>query len=291
MRLLVLITLFGFLPLATAHADSVVAACPSEWTFGTQKQRLLWANTWADDGAIDNSHGDDPVESPGRAIIRIDMAKVTQRPLFLYCRYKEMRGFNLAVSIPEGVKTCLVEWQGTEWDAREKVNRHYVRTLRAECRGTAHGEPSRVYPAEIPAPTSDIEGLRLRRSAEELKALVLSRGGTWTQWAEGAPADISFGEIKLRVGFSLSTGLSRKIILYGPPWPPRDPGFYASIIQRFGFPDTPYGDRCSRIWNAIGARKHIQVEWYRPCNTDSASAPQEMRLVDMADPQSMKDRK
>lgn len=122
MRLPALIALFGFLPLAAAHADAVVAACPSEWTFGTQKQRLLWANIWADNEAIDNNF-DDPEESPGRAITRIDMAKVKERPLFLYCQYKEMSGPIVAVSIPEGAKTCMVEWQGAKWDAREKVNR------------------------------------------------------------------------------------------------------------------------------------------------------------------------
>lgn len=144
--------------------------------------------------------------------------------------------------------------------------------------------------AETPSVASDIEGQRLRRPADELKRVVLSRGGRWDQPGEGKGAEIALGDARMRVVFSSATGLSRKIILYGPPWPPRDPAFYAAIIRRFGFPDDPYGDHCSRIWNAYGPRKGIQVEWYRPCNTDSPSAPQEMRLVDMADPESKKER-
>lgn len=290
MRLPVLITLFGVLPLTTAYADPLVAACPSEWTFGTQKQRLLWANIWADNEAIDNNF-DDPEESPGRAITRIDMSKVNQRPLFLYCRYKEMSGPTLAVSIPEGAKTCMVEWKGAKWDATEKVNRDYVRALRAECRGSVQGEPSRVFPAEVPSLSSDILGLRLRRPAEELKQDVLARGGTWTQLGEGMPAEITFSDSRLQVAFSPTTALSREIVLYGPHWPPRDPTFYATVIQRFGFPDHPIAAQCTRAWNARGQDNDIQVEWYRPCDKDASSAPQEMRLVDMADPHPKKERK
>lgn len=290
MRLPVLITLFGVLPLTTAYADPLVAACPSEWTFGTQKQRLLWANIWADDQAIDNNF-DDPEETPGRAITHIDMSKVNQRPLFLYCRYKEMSGPILAVSIPEGAKTCMVEWKGAKWDATEKVNRDYVRALRAECRGSVQGEPSRVFPAEPPSLNRDILGLRLRRPAEELKQDVLARGGTWAQLGEGMPAEITLGGSKLRVVFSLTTGVSREIVLYGPHWPPRDSAFYTAIIQRFGFPDNPYAQDCRRVWNAYGQNNDIRVEWYRPCDKDAPTAPQEMRLVDMADPHSKKERK
>ncbi|CAA7614341.1 exported hypothetical protein [Magnetospirillum sp. LM-5] len=289
MRLPVLISLLSLLPLAVAHADPVVAECPAEWSFGAERLPLFWANIWADYQVIDDEFGETS-DVPGRASVQIELKKVDRRPLFLFCRYKEMSGFNVAVSIPEGAKTCMVEWQGAKWDAREKVNRDYVRALRAECRGTLQGEPSQAFPAEIPSLTSDVEGLRLRQPADELKALVLSRGGSWTQWAVGAPAEIALGDARLRVVFSSATGLSRKVVLYGPPWPPRDPGFYAAIIQRFGLPEHPYAAQCTKAWNTYGQNNDIQVEWYRPCKTDSPSAPQEMRLVDMADPESKKER-
>ena len=76
------------------------------------------------------------------------------------------------------------------------------------------------------------------------------------------PADITLGDSKLRVVFSLSTGLSRKIVLSSPNWSPRDPAFYAAIIQRFGFPDNPHAQHCIRVWNAYGQNNDIQVEWY-----------------------------
>ncbi len=215
---------------------------------------------------------------------------MNRRPLFLFCRYGKTRGAELAVSIPEGVDTCAIDWKAAEWDAREQINHNYVRTTRAECRGTVQGEPSNIYPAETPSLTSDIEGLHLRRTANDLRQTVLARSGTWFQPAEGAPAEITFGDTKIRVVFSLSTGLSRKIILYGPLWPPRNPAFYGSIIRRYGFPDNPIAARCTIAWNTYRETKEVQVEWYGPCAADGISASQEMRLVDMADPQSKKDR-
>ncbi|MGE5478199.1 MAG: hypothetical protein ACM3Q1_16210 [Bacteroidales bacterium] len=80
MRFVPLLALFIMVPLAEAIADPIVAKCPSEWTFGGQTLPLLWANTWADDEVIDNNYGESE-EIPGRAISRIDMSKVNQRPL------------------------------------------------------------------------------------------------------------------------------------------------------------------------------------------------------------------
>ena len=289
MRFVLLLALLFLMPQGVRAADPIIAQCPSEWSFGGRTLPLVWANTWADDQAIDNDY-DDAEETPGRAIGRIDMSKVQERPLFFYCRYQNMYEYKLAISIPEGAKTCMIEWKGSKWDTAEKVNRHYDRTLRAQCRGNVQGEASRVYPAETPSLTSDIHGLHLRRRADELKRNVLAQGGTWAQLGEGMPADITLGDSKLRVVFSLSTGLSRKIVLYGPNWSPGDPAFYTAIIQRFGFPDNPYGPHCLRVWNAYGQNDDTQVEWYRPCDKTSASAAQEMRLVDWADPDSQKER-
>lgn len=290
MRVAFLALLAVALPFSCAQAQSVVASCPPKWTFGTETKRLEMANVWADYQTVEHEFGDTE-EIPGKPVVHIDMAKVDRRPLFLFCRYGKTRGAELSVSIPEGVTSCAIEWKAAEWDAKEKTNHKYVRALRAECRGSVQGEPSRVFPAETPSLSSDILGLRLRRPAEELKQDVLARGGTWTQLGEGMPAEITLGESKLRVVFSLTTGLSRKDVLYGPHWPPRDPAFYAAIIQRFGFPDYPFVAKCTNAWNVIRENDEVQVEWYRPCDKDASNAPQEMRLVDMADPHSKKERK
>lgn len=290
MRAALLALLAVILSFSCARAQSVAAICPPKWTFGTETKYLERANVWAEYQIVDDEFGDTE-EIPGRSVVHIDMAKVDRRPLFLFCRYQKTWGAELAVSIPEGVTTCAIQWKAAKWDAEEKVNHKYVRALRAECRGSVQGEPSRVFPAEAPSLTSDIQGLRLRRPAEELRQEVLARGGTWAQLGEGMPAEITLGDSKLRVVFSLTTRLSRKIVLYGPHWPPRDPAFYAAIIQRFGFPDYPFVAKCTNAWNVIRENDEVQVEWYRPCDKDASSAPQEMRLVDMADPHSKKERK
>ncbi|TAN73909.1 MAG: hypothetical protein EPN20_02995 [Magnetospirillum sp.] len=196
-------------------------------------------------------------------------------------------GGGLAVTIPEGAAACEAEWIADEWDDEEKVNGNYIRTIRAQCFGTIRGAASSTHVTEIASPESALLGLRLRRTVDALKAHVRAVGGSWIQAAPAGPAEIVLGDQKVRVLFAASTGLSREIILYGPPWPPKDPAFYASIISRFGFPRNTRQEQCSRIMWGV---ENIEVEWRRTCSTGPVIPFQEMRLVDMADPESRRDR-
>lgn len=271
---------------APGWASSVTAACPASWTFGGTLRSLHWGDVWVDEESQAGDQ-DNAKEWPGGALHHWDMTKRSGRPLFLFCLYGKSWGHHLAVSIPEGVSSCEVEWLGAKWNAKEKLNADYVRVVRAECKGKVQGQPSQVYPIEQQTVSTKIEGLRLRQSQEALKRVVLARKGTWFQAASGAPAEVTMGGKKLQVIFSQATGLSREIVVHGPPLVPGDgKPFYAAIIRRFGFPADPYL-KCGAAWDP---KPEVQVEWRHDCGTHPQPAAQEMRLIDMADPESLKQR-
>ncbi|WP_173979177.1 hypothetical protein [Magnetospirillum sp. UT-4] len=265
--------------IAEAKPEAVVASCPKTWQFGPRSMPLTGALIWANFIRIDET----TTIRAGRALSRMDIAQFDQRPVFLHCTYGKDWKSVVAVQLPEHTISCEIEWETTKRRDTEGVHTHYIRALSAECHGPAQGEPAQAFAVSPPSPATEVEALRLRRSAADLKQLVAARGGSWFQPAEGAPAEIGFGDTRLKVIFSLATGLSREIVLYGPPPAEGDHAFQSAVISRFGFP-IKYDDVvCADVWSDTD---EIAVEWRSPCSKQPNLPLQEMRLVDMADPES-----
>lgn len=258
------------------------AACPATWTYGDRTLKLRWAEVWAGWESLapieghtrDGKDWQEPERSRKHDEAFWEM-KNFRKPAFLRCVYSNSKvmgeGPDVIVPIPDDSAKCHTAWR--------------------DAPGTAYVEFISCSPGNAPVPpisvaepigiATDLEGMTLRRPRDYLAKAVSARGGIWTEVADGRTAEAFFPEkgTRYRIGFAVETGLSREIAEIGP-LPSAHHDFIFAIQRRFGVYKL-------KPWQGSDS---IQVEYKGGYVNGEPIAPQEMRVVDMNDAESQRER-
>lgn len=172
--------------------------------------------------------------------------------------------------IPDDAQRCHTAW-------RDAGKTAYVTAISCSP-GKAPVPPISVV--ERISLQTDLEGLTLRQSRDAPMAVAAVRGGVWRDGGESRRAEVTFPAqgTRYRIAFSAATGLSREIAQIGP-LPDKRADFVFAIERRFGvFQMNPWrGDDNVIVEHFFG-------------KLDDTPVPQELRLVDMTDPESQRER-
>lgn len=257
------------------------AACPETWRHGDRVLKLGWAETWGGSTELDAVGGktrdgkdwEEPETTRKFDEVFWDMQNI-DKPAFMLCQYGDSKvmseGPTVIVPIPDDARKCHRAWR----DAGDTV---YVTAISCSP-GKAPVPPISVV--ERISLQTDLDGLTLRQSRDALMAVAAGRGGIWRDGSDGRRAEVTFPArgTRYRIAFSAATGLSREIAQIGPPRNNRS-DFVFAIERRFGgFRMNPWrGDDNVIVEHFFG-------------KLDDKPVPQELRLVDMNDPESQRER-
>lgn len=267
-----------FMAQGTADAKSLSGpTCPAAWTFDGQRLKLRWAEVWAGWESLApiegrTRDGKDWQEPEGRREadeVFWDMGNF-RKPAFLYCVYGSPRprfeAPSLIVSVPDNSKTCHAAYLDTPKTT-------YITDISCSP-GKAPVPP--ISMVERITPLTALDALMLRKSQAELKALTATRSAVWTDGSDENSATVVFPDngARYRVVFSSASGLAREIALIGPVFDQRY-DFVVAIQRRFG----PYN------LNPWKGEDNVWIDWDDGYRKGKPRVPEQMRLLDLNDPQ------
>lgn len=276
-RVVLLAGYFIMAALSAGAAPLGGPTCPATWTYGDRTVKLRWASVWArweslapiEGHTRDGREWQEPERSRKRDEAFWEM-KDFKKPAFLRCIYSNSKvmgeGPDVIVPIPDDSEKCHTAWR--------------------DAPGTAYVDSISCSPGKAPVPPisvaepigveTDLEGTKLRQPRDHLAKVVVARGGTWKEAADGRTAEATFPEkgTRYRIRFATSTGLSWEIAELGPLSSERH-DFIFAIQRRFGAYEL-------KPWKG---GDNIQVEHVEGYVNGKPTALQEMRLVDTATPE------
>ncbi|MBI5165885.1 MAG: hypothetical protein HY985_18530 [Magnetospirillum sp.] len=278
--------LFASLAVAPAFAFPAWAenwSCPGTLKSSSGVQLLAQASVWAGTygGGSLALNGEDAEyfqKKFNRHLSRWEMQSYSL-PRFLDCVYgaapNDPNRRTIIVPIADDATTCELD---VSFGPHPQVTVH-----RAACWGGT-GKALPMAETTVLSADSAIDGLlHLRRSRQDLQAVVAGRGGAWIEATPSSrDVEVTIGERRYRVVFSETSGLSREIIAFAPMT--EQVNSYLALVRQFGPHFTTDNSIPARtIWQWRGQNNIWAEHWP---NRYQQVELIENHLIDMADIQS-----